>query len=200
MPVAKESGGNFIPVPAGNHPARCFGCVSLGTQDGGIYPAAFKILLMFEIPGETIERDGKQQPMSVNKEYTLSLNEKANLRHDLDSWRGRPFNADELKGFEVSNVVGVACLLNVIHRPRVKDGQMQARIASISPLPKGMTVPEIFNPKIKFEVEDGRSDTFNKLPEWIRKKIEGCEEWISPADAPPPAKPVEDADSDSCPF
>lgn len=200
MPVAKSSGGgDFTPVPVGNHPARCYGVISLGTQPGGQFPDAFKVLVMWEIPGETIERDGKRQPMSINREYTLSLSEKANLRKDLESWRGRPFTELELNGFEVKNVIDAPCLLNIIHKPRAKDGKMQAKVASVSPLPKGLAVPPLANPKLTYEVEDGRSEAFNRLPEWVRKKIEGCEEWIAPAHVDQ-APPTTDEGDERVPF
>ena len=95
--------------------------------------------------------------------------------------RAFAFSADELKGFEVKTIVGAPCLLNIIHKPRDKDGKMQAKVAGISPVPQGMAVPDLANHKITYEVEDGRSEAFNRLPEWVRKKIETCEEWISPA-------------------
>jgi hypothetical protein len=62
---------------------------------------AFKIVLLFELCNETIERDGKTAPISINKEYTLSLGKKSVLRKHLETWRGRPFTDEELKGFEV---------------------------------------------------------------------------------------------------
>ena len=38
------------------------------------------------------------QPFVLSKGHTLSLYEKANLRHNLESWRGKQFTAEEWPG------------------------------------------------------------------------------------------------------
>ena len=113
--IAKESGGNFVPAPEGTHLAICFSAIAIGTQPetNSKYSPTFKIMLLFELPNERIERDGKSVPQMVQIEYTLSLNEKSTLRAHLSSWRGRQFTAQELEGFEVSNVVGAPALVTI---------------------------------------------------------------------------------------
>ena len=78
-------------------------------------------------------------------------------------------------------VVGTPCLLNIIHEER--GGKTLAKIASISPLPKGMTMSGQINPPVIYEIEQGRDATYKALPEWLQKKIELCEEWQHPAAA-----------------
>ncbi len=185
MPVAKESGKEFTPVPAGSHIGRCFAVISLGTQASPMYPSSFKVMLMFEVPGETIEINGEPTPMTIQKEYTLSLSSKAHLRNDLQSWRGREFTAKELEGFEVSKVIGQPCMLSIVHKVS-QQKKTYAAIASISGIPKGVQCPPQIHKSIKFEVDDGMHETFKSLPEWIQKKIQQCEEWVHPAAAQEP--------------
>ena len=83
--------------------------------------------------------DGK--PFHVQKRYTLSLHEKAGLRKDLESWRGKPFSDTELQGFDVENLLGVAAMLNIVHA--VVQGSTFANIASIMRLAKGMQAPTV---------------------------------------------------------
>ena len=107
--IAKDSGGgNFTPVSPGMHLARCYRIVDMGTQTtefAGQTKHLHKVMLQFEVHGE--DEDGKPlvtakgEPMSISKNFTLSLAEKATLRLDLQAWRGRPFTADELRGFEL---------------------------------------------------------------------------------------------------
>lgn len=176
MPIAKES-SSFEPAPAGTRVARCFGCISLGTQHSEMYADAFKVMLTFELPGEVLETQEGPMPMTVSKEYTLSLNKKSTLRKHLDAWRGRAFTKEELDGFEVSKVVGAPCLLTIIHQIS-GQGNTYAKIESITGLAKGMTCPPQKHKSVVFEVNDGnQSDTFKSLPEWIQKKIAACEEW-----------------------
>ncbi len=138
MPImAKESGGgSFIPAPAGAHTAVCCDVVDLGllkVSFGGKEKEQHKIRIVWQI-GEDME-SGK--PFTVGRRYTLSLHEKAALRKDLESWRGRSFNKEELSGFDVECLIGVPCLLNVIQETR--DNSTYANVTSIMRLPKGMT-------------------------------------------------------------
>lgn len=179
MPIAKEKGGaDFQPVPAGSHIARCFAVISLGTQpsDNPQFMDSFKCQVNFEIPGETIEINGEKKPMVIQKEYTVSLSQKATLRKELESWRGKPFTAEELKGFDVAKLVGVPCMLSIIHQTNGK-GKTYAKIAGISGLPKGVTCPPQYHKSVVYEVEDNRNDVFNALPQWVKSKIEKCREW-----------------------
>ena len=185
MPIAKNIGGDFKPLPAGTHVARCFAVISLGTQPSNNpqFAPAFKVMLMWEVPDETVDMQGVATPMTISKEYTLSLNEKANLRRDLQSWRGKEFTAKELEGFDVANVCGAPCMLSVIHKANAK-GSTYANIASISALAKSVKCAEPFHKYLKFEIEHGQTAVFKALPEWISKKILNCGEWTHPAAAP----------------
>jgi hypothetical protein len=204
MPLAKET-KTFTPAPAGTHIARCYGCISLGTQHSELFADAFKVMLLWELPFELIKMDGAEMPMTISKEYTLSLGKKSNLRKHLDSWRGRPFTEAELLGFEVSKVVGAPCQLTIVHAKSGK-GDDYAKIEAVTGLAKGMTCPDQAHKSIKYEIEDGNeqtSEVFKNLPEWIRKKITSCEEWQAPADVLPPEAqqaaddnvPMDDGDS-----
>jgi len=52
--------------------------------------------------------------------------------------RGRPFSFDELVGFDLENLIGVACALNIVAKTS-KKGKVFSNIAGIMPLPKSMT-------------------------------------------------------------
>lgn len=202
MPVAK-SGGEFKPAPEGTHIARCFACISLGTQHSEKFADSFKILLMFELPKEMIETEEGAKPAVVSKEYTLSIGPKSNLGKALQSWRGRAFTADEMKGFEIANVIGAPCQVTVSHKPSAKGG-VWADILTITGIPKGYQMPAQWHKSCRYEIEQGKDEAFAALPEWIRKKILACEEFqpstIKPMTTPePPEAPAPD-EEDSVPF
>lgn len=140
MPIiAKETGGNFKPAPAGAFAAVCCDVVDLGmkeTEYAGTKSLKHKIRVVWQV-ADVDPAIGKR-PL-VSQRYTLSLHEKAALRKDLQSWRGRTFTPSELQGFDVEKVVGASCLLNIVHSA---DGQY-ANVSAIMPLPKGMTAPTI---------------------------------------------------------
>ena len=40
-----------------------------------------------------------------------------------------------------------------------------------------MTIPAQFHKAVRYEIEDGKNETFNALPQWLQKKIGLCLEW-----------------------
>lgn len=189
MPIIKASDKTFTPAPAGTFPARCYSMISLGTQPAGNpqYKPSFQVLLQFELPTEMIEVNGQPMPLGISKflnAYLGSPKKPSQTNQFLQAWRGRPFTAQELLGFDLKAVVGAPCLLNIIHTEK-SDGSMREQIASISPMPKGMVMPAQVNRKVIYEIEQGRDAVFQSFPEWIQKKIEACEEFHKPVAAVP---------------
>jgi len=189
---ASSGGGNFVQVPAGMHPARCYRIIDLGTQKTeykGQAKMSPKVLFQFEVHSEDDEGsalvtpDGK--PLSISKQYTLSLNENAILRRDLQSWRGRPFTEEELKSFNLENVLSQWCMLNVVHSEY--NGKNYSNIDNINPVPgtlKKSGLPEAVNdPKI-FSIRNADMDLFDSLSENLQAKIKLSPEWESWKDAP----------------
>lgn len=179
MPIAKEKGGDFTPCEAGTWLARCFAVIGLGVQESANFPATNKVMLMFEIPEQMTERDGEELPMVINKEYTVSLNKKANLRKHLDAWRGKPFTPEELEGFELKNVLGAPALLTIVRKTST-TGKTYANIEAITRPMKGQVCAEQHHKSVGYDIENGKNDVYEKLPEWIQKKIANSEEWKNP--------------------
>jgi len=102
---------------------------------------------------------------------TLSLSEKANLRPFLESWRGKKFTAEEIRGFDITAVAGKPAYLNIIHETKQKNGKAvtYANIASIMPLPKGMPKPKIEGEII---IHDDDNDRYEDLPKWLQQKLD----------------------------
>ena len=191
--VATSNGKTFAKAPEGVHRAVCIAVYDLGTQKG-FDPGtlARKVLIMWELPDELMD-DGR--PFAVSERYTLSLNEKANLRKKLNAWRGRPFTEAELKGFDLSQLLGKPCQLQITHEASKADPTtVYANITSIMPLMKGMQAPTPTNPLRQFSIDD---PTFPEgTPDWIAKIINGSVERTPghpmttvPADAKPQPTP-----------
>jgi hypothetical protein len=138
MPIiatASES-KNYTPAPEGTHHAVCVDVIDKGMQPNKFKDGALqhKIDVAWQL-SETRD-DGKR--FVVYKRYTLSLNEKANLRKDLESWRGKPFTREEEMGFDVEKLIGVNCLLNVVHKQNADKTKTFANVVSVMPLLKGL--------------------------------------------------------------
>ena len=181
--IAKETGGtSFAPVAAGVHQAVCYLVCDLGTHDDeyqGRHKDRHEVVIGWEIPGEriTVERDGQNVdlPRAISNRYTLSLGGKANLRRDLEAWRGKEFTAEELAGFDLATVVGANCLLQVVHKAK-QDGSTRAAISSIMALPKGTKRVKGEHEPQYWSIEDG-TDIPDNLPEWIVGVIQESYEW-----------------------
>lgn len=137
MPIVATagSGTKFEPCPKGLHQAVCCDVVDMGVLEvtyAGKTKKQHKVRVVWQV--DEARDDGK--PFIVQKRYTLSLHEKAALRADLENWRGKPFSDAELAGFDLENLIGANCQLNVIHA--VKNTDTYANVAGIVPLGKGM--------------------------------------------------------------
>ena len=180
--------------PAGTHVARCYSVIDLGTQDGA-FGSRHKVRVTWELPEEKAvfkEEDGPQ-PFVLSKEYTLSLFEKANLRHDLEAWRGKEFTAEELKGFDIFSLLGVPCMLTVVHKT-TPAGKTFANVQGVGKMPKGVPCPPQINESVQFEITDGRSIAFERMPRWLQEKIEASEEWD---EFPEPPEDLDDKNTDN---
>jgi hypothetical protein len=176
--VSASSGGNYPerkPLEAGAYAAVCDMVVDLGVQPspGGQFAPKRTLMLRFQIPSERVEitKDGetKSLPAVISRTLGLSLNEKATLRQLLQSWRGRAFTPEELKKFDLVNVLGKPAFINVTHS--VKGDKTYANLTSIMPLPKGMPAPTLEGEALTYSIDDPDPAMFDKLPNWVQEKI-----------------------------
>jgi hypothetical protein len=196
------SGGNFEPqeiIPQGNHLGILYSLIEVGTtkeEFQGEPKVAFKASLTWELPDVTGVFTNKEtgtddvMPRVISKSYTLSAHEKSNLRKTLESWRGKKFTDKEAEEFDVTNLLGKPCLIQVVHT--TKGDKTYANIAAITSVPKGMPVPEQFNPMRYLSYDSFDWDIFNALPKFLRELMETTPEFQGIAQAAKPASPHPD--------
>ncbi len=191
--IAKDPGGgsNFILAPEDLHLAVCCDVYPLGlitSEWNGKKKTQAKILVAWQterlIPHEVADANGTPEaggkPYLLMKRYTLSLHERASLRQDLQRWRGRPFTASELEGFDVEVLVCAPCQLQVIHNRR--DERTYANVDGILKAPPGTTL-------------DVRDYTRKKdRPDWVEPVMVPDERLQSMAER------LEDEDDSDIPF
>ena len=170
---ATGGGEDFKRCPAGSHLAVCNMVADVGLQPGSrMYPnPKHKIYVRFEVPSERVEyeKDGKkiEGPITIGTYYTASMSEKATLRKHLEGWRSRKFSDAEAEDFDVSAILGKACMLSVVETE--SDGKTYSNIANIGAVPKGLPPMQAENPLLYYAADDEKQ--FDKLPEWLQKKI-----------------------------
>lgn len=169
------------PVPAGNHVARLYQIVHLGT-----IPTTFKgeekmtnsVRLTFELCNELkVFKEGEgAKPYSIStRDTTLSMNKKAGLRKLVEGMTGKAFTEEEAVDFDLESLLGSACLLNVVHME--KDGNIYANIQGASPLPKGLTAPTISNEAKLLDVETMDLEDIEALPDFLKEKMHASVEY-----------------------
>lgn len=170
--LAKDnSENNFakLPLPEpGTVQAVCCGVWDLGLQmtkfqnDDGSNKVQRKVIIAWEISQliNAPESEYNGKPYMLNKTYTLSLGEKANLRKDLESWNGKPFTKEQLeKGVDLEKLYGVNCLLGVKHVQDERDpNKVYANVTAILPPMKG--AEKLTPVRAKDE----------KPPKWVQEK------------------------------
>jgi hypothetical protein len=214
----EDKGGDFERCPSGMHLARCYRIIDLGTQKSeymGQTKYLHKVMLGWEIHGTHDDgtpikmKDGR--PFAIFKNYTLSWSEKANLRLDLQSWRGKPFTQEEMRKFDLKNVLGAWCMLNVIERPGKNDNKIYTNVDGVTPVPsiyKQNGLPAEVNKKELFNLGEPDMEMFATFSDNLKAKIASSPEWQkmqsgAPAQsqqAPAPASAGVEMDDSDIPF
>lgn len=181
--IATDKGTTRQLIPAGNYLARCYQMIQIGTTTEvvmGKTVTAQKVRIGWELPEEKriFDEAKGEQPLVISMDFTLSLNNKATLRKMLASWRGKDFTEEEAKAFDVTKLIGVPCMLNIIHKPGVADPtKMYEKISSISPLPKGVQCPAQINNSFVLSYDEWSDQKFQSLPEFIQEKMKSSAEF-----------------------
>lgn len=182
--TATNTQTNREPIPAGNYIARCYQMIEIGTVKETILGKEKilpKVRIGWELPTElkVFKEENGEQPMVISKEYTLSMAEKANLRIALKSWRGKDFTEEEARKFDITKLLGVPCMLNIIHKPSKDGTRVYEEISGITPLPKGIICPEQINPTFVLSYDDFDVQRFDKLPDFIKNKMVTSMEFVA---------------------
>jgi len=196
------------PVPAGVFPARCYKLIHFGTVPDtymGEQKMTNKLRVDWELPTETkvFDPEKGEQPLSISKDYTASFNEKSNLYHDLTSWLGDLSQYDE---FELNQILGKTCMINIQHKTSKATGNVYAYIASVMPMPQGMECPEAINPQFVWDYEDHFDiGVLESLHDYFKDKIKSSVEYkakMNPEDIPeaPMPKAEDEQIPDDLPF
>lgn len=156
------------PVEPGVYMAVCVGVIDLGEQ----YSEKFKnysnkVKIIWAIPSETIEVDGKMEERQLSKEFTYSLSKKGNLRNFLESWLGRSYTDDEFGEFNMLTLLGLPCQLQVV----LNETGEYSNVANLMQLPKGMPAPTTKTAYVSWDMDHWDETAFKQLPEWTQEQI-----------------------------
>ena len=99
-------------VPEGNHIARCYRMIEVGTITKDNIPGqapkqVYTIMLYWELPYlmKVFDEAKGPQPTSIHKEFALFMSSQSNLRKTLESWRGKKWTDEEAYKFDVTKLL-----------------------------------------------------------------------------------------------
>lgn len=155
-------------VEPGVYFAVCIGVIDLGEQ----YSEKFKnysnrVQFVWELPSETIEVEGKQEPKQLSKEFAIATKKNSGLRTFISSWNSKAYTDEEFQEVELFDQIGKACQLNVV----ISESGEYANVDSVMPIPKGFTAPESRTTPILWDMDNWNDEVFKTLPEWVQDKI-----------------------------
>jgi hypothetical protein len=177
---------NYEKCSTGLQQAVCVFVNDIGTQVSeyqGKRKELPKVIISWELRETMKEGDFAGKRFMMNKYYTKSLYEMASLTKDLESWRGKKFTQEELNGFDLDNLIGANCYLNIIATE--KDTR---RVSAVLPLPKEIErlMPEmtVMSEGMKNWIDAERAKSLEMQPE--RAHTDVSDESL------PSAEPVDD--------
>jgi len=179
MKLPKPDESNYVAPPAGLQPAVCTGIIDLGTQKvtfQGQEKQQRKIRILFELLDEK-QADGR--PFTISKKYTLSMSDRANLKADLEGWRGRPFTPDDFDKFDMRNLITVACTLNIVKRAGAEPGREITFVENVMTRMKGRNLKETpVSETTYFSLDEFDATAFGKLHEKTQEMIKTTPEYL----------------------
>ena len=160
------------PLEADTYIATCVGIIDLGEQYNERYKKyEDKIMLIFEIDGETIEQDGEQKPRWLSKECTASTGEKSNMYKYITAFYGQ-VSEDDLEDFNTLELLGKSAMMEILVKEHSsKQGVMYNAINNVTKLPKKTKPPTPESDIVHLDFDDWNDEMFESLPEWIRDKV-----------------------------
>ena len=203
MSIIAKQGATRDAIPEGQYTAICTRVIDLGDQENKKFGKTNRqVMFCWELPDCTIDVDGNPMPRHISRDFTLSLGEKSALRPFLEAWRGATFTEDQLSGFDLKNVLGAPCLLQVIHNEAGYE-----RISSIMKLPGKMERPTPATELLLVDFDSANfMETIDKLPDWIKDKVKASPQYAEvvshksgAADAPGGFTELDD-DGEELPF
>lgn len=165
-------------VPEGTYIARIYRLLELGEFEStfkdtfGNPIVQKKIDITFELPFETRDFGGVQKPMVISQEYTLAVNDKANLRALIHSVENRAIKDDEAERYDILSIVGKPLQIQIIHKTSA-SGNTYVKVEKTLGMTKGSTCPEQFNGSQILTYDNWSEELFQSLPKFIKEKMEG---------------------------
>lgn len=167
-------------VEEGNHVATLYRIVYMGTMESmynGETNHLYKVNLTWELNNEMkVWKEGEEaKPIALSKMYTLSMGAKSNLLPVVEGIIGG-LAQDEAFAFDIDDLLGRVCLLNVTHGTSEKTGKKYENVTT-SKMMKGIPAPAPFNKQVILSYQNWNEEMYLALPQWMREEMADTPEY-----------------------
>jgi hypothetical protein len=185
----RSSGGKSkfkpqTPVAVGTYPARLVSIIDLGVQKRRPWKGEAKdpiamIRCTYELTTEFMKdeagNDDETKPRWVSEDFPFySLN----ADRAKSTQRYLALDPQQSAGGNWPELLGAAVALTIVHNPNKDDSTIvYANIGATSPIMKGMAVAGLVNDTQMFDFDEPNMDVFNGLPDFLKDKIKGAENF-----------------------
>lgn len=179
MKIRDKVKPSLPPIPGGTYLGICVYSIALGEQlcefEGKSKGYYNQVMLGFEICGQTVEIDGKQEPRVLSKTFNATKGKKSGLRKFLGAWEAKEMTDDEYLDSDTNDYVGRPAFLTIV----LNETGEYSNIDGIAPLPTGLPidVPKPMSQLIRFDMEPWDQKLFESLPEWAQERIKKSTEY-----------------------
>ena len=111
--IIKEKKNDFERVEPGCYRAVCCDVVDIGVQKTNFGDKEM-IRIHWLLDEKMTTGKYAEKPFGAVRRYSKTLSKNSKLREHLKSWRGRDFTDEELAGFDIENIIGKCCQLNIV--------------------------------------------------------------------------------------
>jgi len=176
----KATGGSRVAqenIEPGNYNARVVQVIDLGLQDisskaYGEKPPANQLWVTFELSNEfMVDEKGlpdAEKPRWLSRRINL-FSMSAEMATST-KWMDAIDPKGSLEG-DWGRVLGMPCTLTVINKE--SGGKVYDNIGAVSPVMRGMVVPELVNDPVMFDISMPDMDVYNSLPDFLKDIIKG---------------------------
>lgn len=176
--IPTTSKSNFVEQEAlepDSYPARVAQVLDLGLQPQRPYkgeekPPKHEIMLTYELTDAfMVDEDGEDipdKPRWISETMPIFSLEADRAK---STKRYMAIDGKQKHAGDFAKLVGMGC--SVLVTTYQKDGKVKNAVGDVSPLMRGMVIPELINAPKTFDLDEPDLEVFRSLPEWLQEKI-----------------------------
>ncbi len=182
-----KMGKKFELTARGNYPARVVAIVDLGVQPQKPWKGKEKtprneIMLTYELVTEFLKDEDGNDMLDKPRWHSETMGFlPLSAERAKSTQRYEVFDPDHsLYEGKFANILTLPCTITIVHN-KALNGNTYANVGAVAPPMKGYEIPPLINEPYIFDRNAPDMDVWERLPEWLQKKIKGSLDFHSTA-------------------